>query len=576
MVKNFLGKKIKNTMAVLRTLRGLQPGQVFTVDGPETVLGRSPDCDIVLEVGAVSRRHARIVAEENGDGPKRFFIEDLKSRNGTFVNEAKVAGRVELHDHDQIQICDLVFIFHHGQTFSDGTVTIDDQSAMFYDDISDIGAGPSTIMSKLSVVGGPSGVQISVRPEVKLKALLEIGHALGHALGPDEVLPKLLDSLFAIFIQADRGFIVLRSPKTDKLVTMALKQRDPDRDETIRISRTILRQVMKSKEAILSADAAADSRFNSAESLADFRIRSMMCAPLIGIDGEALGVLQIDTLDHRNRFSREDLDLLVSVAGQAAYAVENAQLHEEALKQRSMEHELAIAHEVQQGFLPYRSPEIEGYLFFDFYEPANQLGGDYFDYINLPDGRLGIVLADVSGKGISASLLGARLSAEIRYALAGKGSPTKAVEHINRVFCEPRWEDRFITMVLLILDTASGRLSLVNAGHMPPLLREPDGTILAAGETTAGLPLGVLESQAYEAVELDFPPGSSIVLFSDGITEAMNPENELYGSSRLWSILSETSKTVKVLGDRILDDVKRFVGTRPQSDDMCLVCVGRK
>ena len=567
---------INSKMAVLRTLKGLQPGQVFVVDGRETVLGRNPDCDIVLEVGAVSRRHARIIAEDQIGGPKRFFIEDLKSRNGTYVNEHKIERRVELHDHDQVQVCDLLFIFHHGQNFSDGTVTIDDQSAMFYDDSSGGEVHSSTVMSKLSVVGGPSGVQISVRPEVKLKAMLEISHALGHALGPDEVLPKLLDSLFSIFIQADRGFIVLRSPETQKLVTMALKHRRPDSEETVRISRTILRQVMESKEAVLSADAAADSRFNSSESIADFRIRSMMCAPLVGIDGEALGVIQIDTLDHRNRFSRDDLDLLASVAGQAAYAVENAQLHEEALKQRSLEQELAIAHEVQQGFLPYRKPELDGYLFFDFYEPANQLGGDYFDYINLPDGRLAVVLADVSGKGISASLLGARLSAEVRYALAGKSSPTDAVGHINRVFCEPRWEDRFVTMVLAILDPDLGRISLVNAGHMPPLLREPDGTILAAGETFAGLPLGVLDTQEYESTELPFPPGSSIVIFSDGITEAMNPRNELYGSHRLWSILADAPETIEDLGTRILDDVKHFVGTRPQSDDMCLVCFGRK
>lgn len=560
-------------MAVLRTLRGLQPGQVFVVDGDETVLGRNPDCDIVLEVGAVSRRHARIVAQDK-DGQKHFYIEDLKSRNGTFVNETKIEKRLELKDHDQIQVCDILFIFHNGQTFSDGTVTVDGQSAMFYDDSNSVHS--STVMSKQLVVGGPSGVQISVRPEVKLKALLEIGHALGHAISPDEVLPKLLDGLFAIFIQADRGFIVLRSPKTEKLVTMALKHRNPECDETIRISRTILREVMKSKEAILSADAAADSRFNASDSIADFRIRSMMCAPLVGIDGEALGVIQIDTSDHRNRFSREDLDLLVSVAGQAAYAVENAQLHEEALKQRSMEQELAIAHEVQQGFLPRHKPELKGYLFFDFYEPANQLGGDYFDYIHLPDGRLGVVLADVSGKGISASLLGARLSAEVRYALAGKASPTEAVGQINRVFCEPRWEDRFVTMILVILDPALGRISLINAGHMPPLVREPDGTILAAGETFAGFPLGVLESQKYESTELPFSPGSSIVMFSDGITEAMNPGNELYGSARLWSILADAPKTIEDLGNRILDDVKLFVGTRPQSDDMCLVCFGRK
>ena len=186
--------------------------------------------------------------------------------------------------------------------------------------------------------------------------------------------------------------------------------------------------MIASKQAILSADAASDERFEMSESIVDFRIRSMMCAPLITGEGNALGVIQIDTLDPRNRFNREDLDVLASVACQAAFAVENAQLHETALREQAIKRELAVAHEVQRGFLPAASPNLAGYDFFEFYESANALGGDYYDYVELSGGRLAVVLGDVSGKGISASLLMAKLSAEARFCLASEPTPAAAID----------------------------------------------------------------------------------------------------------------------------------------------------
>ena len=189
-------------------------------------------------------------------------------------------------------------------------------------------------MSKLTVSSGATGLRLEVNTEAKLKALIEISQSLGRALGLAEVLPKLLDSLFTIFVQADRGFIVLRDPQTGRLVPKAIKHRRHDDTQTLRISRTIVGNVMASKEAILSADAATDSRFDMSESIVDFHIRSMICAPLIASDGEALGVIQLDALDQRNRFRQDDLEMLVSVACQAAFAVENAQLHEIAMRDR--------------------------------------------------------------------------------------------------------------------------------------------------------------------------------------------------------------------------------------------------
>jgi serine phosphatase RsbU (regulator of sigma subunit)/pSer/pThr/pTyr-binding forkhead associated (FHA) protein len=544
------------------------------LDGPAVVLGRHPACDIVLDSGSVSRQHARITNIEGN-----FHIEDLHSRNGTFVNGRLLTGRQLLKENDEIGICELSFSFHltppePNDSPSTSSKTEAGQGATIVDD-EEVSSG-STIMSQLDVSSGSSGIRLQVNTEAKLKALLEISRNLGRAIGLVDVLPKILDSLFKIFIQADRGFIVLLDQQSGRLVPKAIKYRRSEDTQSVKISRTIINGVMASKQAVLSADAAADERFDMAESIVDFRIRSMMCAPLITGEGNALGVIQIDTLDSRNRFNREDLDVLASVACQAAFAVENAQLHETALRDQAIKRELAVAHEVQRGFLPSESPNLAGYDFFEFYESAHALGGDYYDYVELSGGRLAVVLGDVSGKGISASLLMAKLSAEARYCLASEPSPAAAVAKLNRVFCGSGWEDRFVTLVLAVLDPIGHQATLVNAGHLPPLLHRGKDSIQPVGGEIAHLPLGVDLQTAYEQCVVPLQPGDSLIFYTDGITEAMNAGDELYTRGRLMAQLAADADGVALLGRRILDDVRKFVGSRQQSDDMCLVCVGRR
>jgi serine phosphatase RsbU (regulator of sigma subunit) len=561
-------------MAVLRALEGVNPGKLFPLEGAAVILGRHPACDIVLESAAVSRQHARILAVDGN-----FYLEDLHSRNGTFLNGQPVIQRQLLDEHDEVGICDLLFTFHlrppeanvttpparRGDMTAEAFMVDDDQQP----------PNRSTIMSKLNVSSGPTGLRLELNTAAKLKALIEISQNLGMALGLVEVLPKLLDSLFAIFLQADRGFIVLRDPLTSRLIPKAIKYRRHEDKQSVRISRTIVNNVMTSKEAILSADAATDVRFDMAESIVDFQIRSMMCAPLVNRDGQSLGVIQLDTLDPRNRFEQDDLDMLVSVACQAAFAVENAQLHEAAVHDEALKRELAVAHEVQRGFLPSAAPRVPEYDFFEFYEPANQLGGDYYDYVELPGGRLAVVVADVSGKGISASLLMAKLSAETRYCLASEPSPVAALGRLNRLFCDSSWEDRFVTMVLAVLDPRRHEVIVVNAGHLPPLLRRGPAQVEVVGQAEARLPLGVDRDVEYAPTIVPLAPGQSLVLYTDGITEAMNANDECYGLQRLLTLLSSDVDRLSLLGRRILDDVKRFVGARSQSDDMCLTCLGR-
>ena len=267
--------------------------------------------------------------------------------------------------------------------------------------------------------------------------------------------------------------------------------------------------------------------------------------------------------------------MLVSVACQAAFAVENAQLHEAAMHDQALKRELAVAHEVQRGFLPSAAPRIPEYDFFDFYEPASQLGGDYYDYVELPGGRLAVVVADVSGKGISASLLMAKLSAETRYCLASEPEPAQAMARLNRGFCDSGWEDRFVTMVLSVLDPRRHEVTIVSAGHLPPLWRSGTGVVEPVADAEGGLPLGVDRNADYAPCVMPLLPGDTLILYTDGITEAMNAKDELYGFPRLLAVLSSDADCVNLLGRHILDDVKRFVGARPQSDDMCLACFGR-
>jgi len=268
-------------MAFLTANNGPQAGRRYELDRPESVLGRHPECDIVIDVGAVSRYHCKVISDGS-----RFCVEDLKSRNGTFVNEQVIQGVTALEHGNLIRVCDVVFTFHEREQPPSSSDDSSFRAVMVDDESSD--SGGSTIMSKLDVRSSLSGPMLAASAEAKLIALIEITRSLSNTLSLDKVLPELLDSLFRIFVQADRGFVGMLNP-SGVLVPRWTKLRREDSNDTIRVSRTITKQVMETKEAILSADAASDVRFEMSQSIADFRIRSMMCAPLIDRDNNAFG-----------------------------------------------------------------------------------------------------------------------------------------------------------------------------------------------------------------------------------------------------------------------------------------------
>ncbi len=556
-------------MALLEILNGPRTGERLRINGQQAVLGRHPQCDIVLDQGAISRQHAQISLLDGA-----YFIEDLKSRNGTLVNGQLIQGSHPLHDGDELKICDMALAFRSEAADKRAAGKSGVDTDLFTVEDAKAATTSSTVMWKLDMSDSVGSVRVAVNPETKLRALVEITQNLSQATGLEQILPKVLDSLFNIFSQADRGFVVMCTTE-GRLIPKAFKQRKKGEEEGARISRTIINEVIKQKQAVLSADAATDSRFEMSQSIADFRIRSMMCAPLVTGDGNVLGVIQIDTLDQRSRFTNDDVEVLASVASQAAFAIENAQLHERQLKQQAIQADLDAARKVQHVLLPSAPPVMDDYQFFDFYEPANQVGGDFYDYIMLRDGRVAVVLADVSGKGVAAALVMAKISAEVRYSLASEPTAAQAVEKINESFCHAGWEDRFATFVLALLHPAQNKVTLVNAGHMPPFVRLADGKVKELAPEISGLPLGVAEGMPYESAEVTLAPGEMITLFTDGISEALNPANELYTLERLQQQLGLGTEGAAALGRRILDDVKRHAAGRAQSDDMCLVVFGR-
>ncbi len=561
-------------MAYLTAINGSAFGKRFELDRPKMIMGRHPECELTLDSGSVSRQHACI----NTRG-KDFLLEDLKSRNGTFLNGRLINEPTRMNDGDLIRICDLEFSFHSheedssslaesglasGGSSNFGIVMADDTESQ---------TNSRAVTGKVDIRGTGTGSQLITSSELRLKAVIEITHSLARAVALKEVLPKVLKTLFRIFVQADRAFIVLKD-ESGELRLECVETRQQDQQDGFRISRTVMKEVMESKQAIMSLDASSDERFEMANSVSDFRIRSMVVAPLLDSNGEPLGAIQMDTLNARRRFETPDLEILASIASQAGVAIENAQLHEKVILQRLVQQDLELAKSVQRAFLPSHPPKFNGYVFHDFYEPAQQIGGDYFDYIPLPDGRLAVIVADVVGHGVAAAMLMAKLSTETRFSLASQPNCAKAISLLNSVISKLGVE-KFITFLCLILDPNSNKIEIVNAGHMAPLWKTTSKRILEPGDEQAGVPIGIIDDFEYELGQMEIQSGEQLLLYTDGINEAPNKDGKMFGIARIQDLMLSADSDVKQIGNRIVQDLNQFVLGTEQADDMCLVVIGR-
>ncbi len=558
-------------MATLEVCTGDGGREFHELSSDEMLVGRDQFCDIVLRNHTVSRQHARIVKAADG-----YYIEDLSSLNGTYLNGRRLEGRAQIKDQDRIHIYEVVTIFH------EGTPTADEPTEDLAETLADIPIPeelkrtPASSQPMLAQAA-PAEPASDVTSQARFRAALKISLDLEGDLDVDRLLPKILDSLFEIFPQAARGYILLEEGTDRHLVPRAIKHRKSESGHSMTfgpISRKMALHVMSTAEAILMDDAAADpAEIN--QSVFDVQSLSMICAPLMGPSQRPLGIVYLDTTDAKHRFTQPDLEVLRGVAEIAGQGVEAASSGQTAWDVATYQRQLGTAKQVQLQFLPQSRPEITGYQFYDYYQPADEVGGDYFGYIPLADGRLALAIGDVAGKGVSAALLMAHFCAEVRYCLATCPTPAAAVEQLNQDLSSEMLNYHFVTFALCVLDPVAHQLTVVNAGHLPPLRRR-NGQIEELGSSESGLPLGCGAERTYEQIEMTLEPGDAVLLYTDGITDAMDAQGDVYGGRRLRETLVAAPAGVEPMGQALLDDVRRFIRGRLQSDDICLVGFARE
>ncbi len=564
-------------MAVLKHATGDLAGTLVDLKSDVTVIGRLPECHIILAPVGVSRRHAEI----RKVGPA-FHLVDLDSRNKTLVNGTELKGGVEhlLKENDRISICGVEFVYNPVEPAR--TSDAEAGQVMRVTDGDDAErSGFRTLEASRS-----SAIASAVRPEVKLKAILEITRSLSNELRIDAVAPRILDCLMEIFPGAERLFLMLQDPSTKRLVRKAFRYRPQQRTSFTRtvpedevptsISRSIVDHVLGQKKAVLSQDAGEDKNLPTSASISDLKIRSVMCVPLLTPDNKALGILQLDTSDRR-QFNEDDLDVLAAVASQAAISIQNASMLESLLVRERLNRDLKLAEQVQKKFLPHVVPSVPGYEFFVHYQPTYEVGGDYYDFVPLAADRMAIALGDVSGKGVAAAFMMAKFSGDTRTSILTENAPAPTATRLNSLLCAAGIEDKFITLGLCVLDAPARRLTLTSAGHTPVIIRRADGRAEEVGQEVSGLPLGIMEDSVYEQAEVQLDPGDVVVIYSDGVTDARSPRDELYDSQsnhRLIKRVAQSSGGPVEVGRAILQDIREFSAGHSQADDITLVSFG--
>jgi serine phosphatase RsbU (regulator of sigma subunit)/pSer/pThr/pTyr-binding forkhead associated (FHA) protein len=542
-------------MAILVSLQGPDPGQKYSLDRPCAVLGRQADSTICLPAKAVSRQHAQVLHREDG-----YYVEDLGSSNGTFLNGRRLSPHApaRLTEHDSLQIGPYVLALRPAPTLATTEPSL-------------------VIREQVSAVGLSESVY-SQAPAQKLQVVLEIAQHLARTLDLEPLLEKLLDQLMRLFPQADRGMVLLL--EKDHLVVRGQRLRHQRDEAAYPYSRTVVKHALEKGVGVLSEDIQADSRFQASATLTSLDLHSLLCVPLICPDGRRLGVIQVDRFRPGAPFRSEDLNLLATVALQVAVVLDNASLHAERLREERLRQELALAREIQQGFMPSEFGEFvkDGFELFAAVHPARVVSGDLYDFTRLADGRLAFFVGDVSGKGMPAALFMVAVRTLCRHLASAGGSPAATLAHLNDALALDNPSGMFVTLAHGLYEPASGDVTLASGGHPLPLLRRADGRVEELPHRTGRL-LG------YDGMELhltDFRfrlgPGELLLFYTDGVTEARQADSsDMFGLGRLREVAAtlDDSLSLPACADRLKAEVERFSGGGEQQDDLTLLLLRR-
>ncbi len=411
-------------------------------------------------------------------------------------------------------------------------------------------------------------------PSDRLGLLYRLSQTFNSVLDLDEVLNLVMDEVITV-TNAERGFVMLHEPDGGLTFRAA---RGMDRstidDPQFQVSRSVVERVAREGQPILTSDAQSDDRFKQRESVMMLGLRAILCVPL-KIKDKISGVVYVDNRIHIGVFTQDDLELLTAIASSAAIAIENARLYALAVEQGRLERELQMAYEIQAGFLPQETPQIPGWEFAARWQPAREVAGDYYDFIPSAAGQLGLVIADVSDKGMPAALFMTLTRSIIRASVDRAPSPADGIAHANRLICADSTGGMFVTLFYMLLDPKTGTLTYVNAGHNPPLLYRAGEDELTELMPT-GAALGVFTDLSYEQRTVQLAPGDLILLYTDGVTDATNVQLEDFGEERLRHVVLEKGREPAIEMIAGLEQaLSEFVGASLPFDDVTIVAVRR-
>jgi serine phosphatase RsbU (regulator of sigma subunit) len=548
-------------MAWILALEGELSGRRFVLDAP-CLVGRGPYNHVVLDDTRVSRQHAKISPESGG-----HVVYDLNSANGTFVNDIQVK-RQKLSANDIVRFGPFSFKFESRGTLD--TTSPIKVGNKFVEVQTQVGGDPpAKIINSLEVSLGqkalPHGLAELEDAERKLHTLYAFMHTIATTLDPGELLDRTLRTLFDVFRAADLTAAYLRDSATRMMEPRKVMRRDLEPPSLSTLPGLFHEEVVQKGLAVLSAPIAPGNKNQGGLS---------MHAPMVFM-GEVQGVLHVRGDENsRVAFTQADLDLLSGLASQAGVALQNARMHQESLKQQRLQRDLLLAEQIQKSFLPQQLPSVEGVEFVTEYRPAYSVGGDFYDLFWLDHERVGVFIGDVSGKGISAALLMARISSDLRLAALAEPSPALALARVNQAVLERKQHDIFVTGIYLTLDVHKKSVTLANAGHLPPFVRHHARGKIDRVEGGSGTAIGIFDEAIYEQHSFTLAPGDALVLCTDGVLEATDERGEQFGFERLEQSVGGGLSRPRDLAKRLQLDLREHVGDAAQSDDITLIVLG--
>lgn len=515
-------------------------------------LGRAENCSVVLRNDSeVSREHAQFQLDDKGG----VVVRDLGSKNGTrvddgevFRNEARPAGsRVRVGEHE------IELIGANAPRRAGPSVTFAPES--------DTTAGGDTRFF-------PSSKRLDLNQH-RLSLLMSLAERLGGTFERKQLLEEALDACCAA-LHFERGMIVAKTQRGDAELPVT-RNVQTDENGAYKISRTLINRALLHGERAVVNNPATDLVGNLSESLVRFPIRSALCVPILNRD-EILGVIYGDRVQRAASYTPEDVDFLAAIAQQVGLGLANLRLIQARLRAERMEAEFRQAREIQQALLPERPLCVRGVTLAGLNEPTSTVGGDYYDYFDLGDGRIGFVIADVTGHGLPAAILMSNMQAAVHVALGAEPDLPAVTSRINRLICENSVNSVFITAILGTIDPQRRVVEYVNAGHPHPVCL---GISRDPADEDNSLPLGIEPEEEYrvQAIRLPREP-SGLLFYTDGLIEAFDGRGAKLGLEPVTAALSGTPDWSPESVLRVTQTVLRdHLRDAANADDMTLLAV---